>query len=589
MKKIRLFVKMSWDVSAKYYVLLLLSCVMSGMKIFMNLYLPALFVEAITTGAELSKSIKYVIIIVLSNVLLYILMQVLESKLEAEKIYVSDMLNLKLSDKIMTISYEKIENPHYLDLRQRALYAIEVQDAITVFIYTTTNIVKKCIVLLELFIILFHLSNFLIISILVLDVFVGTVYILFKKYEKQCMDKLVGLNRRFSYYIGLCFDDTIQKDIRLYEMSNMLTNKVRTENKNILNYQKEYRKHKGIFNGIYSTLNIVQSVISYSYIIFKTFADKSGGRLSYGQFTFFINAAINAFNTSKELIFDVVTISQTLEYLEPYLEFMTIQNDEELYGSVEMDSNICSLEFKNVSFIYPGTEKEVLSNVSFKIESNEKISIVGLNGAGKSTIVKLICRLYKPTSGNIYINDIDIWQYSKSSYDKNITTVFQDYKMFAMSILENVSCDKKDKYDEVMKWMRKLKIEYLDEKYSNGIYTQLNKAYEDEGVDLSGGEKQKIAIVRALYKGGNIFILDEPTSSLDPKSEAEIYTEFEKLTDNRMTLYISHRMSSSTLCDKIIVLDGGKVIGFDKHSELIKDKEGLYYSMFMAQAENYAD
>ena len=137
--------------------------------------------------------------------------------------------------------------------------------------------------------------------------------------------------------------------------------------------------------------------------------------------------------------------------------------------------------------------------------------------------------------------------------------------------------------------MRKLKIEYLDEKYSNGIYTQLNKAYEDEGVDLSGGEKQKIAIVRALYKGGNIFILDEPTSSLDPKSEAEIYTEFEKLTDNRMTLYISHRMSSSTLCDKIIVLDGGKVIGFDKHSELIKDKEGLYYSMFMAQAENYAD
>ena len=315
----------------------------------------------------------------------------------------------------------------------------------------------------------------------------------------------------------------------------------------------------------------------------------SGARLSYGQFTFYINAAINAFNTAKELLFDLVNISQTLEYLNPYIEFMKLEEDDKHYGEIEMDSRISSLEFRNVTFIYPGAEKEVLSNVSFKVSSNQKISIVGLNGAGKSTIVKLICRLYQPTKGSILINDIDIWEYNEESYDKNITTVFQDYKIFAMSIFENIVCGKSGIYKNVLQWMDKLNISYLDKKYEKGIYTELNKAYEDEGIDLSGGEKQKLAITRALYKGGSIFILDEPTSALDPKSEAEIYSQFEKYTNGKMTVYISHRMSSATLCDKVLVLKEGKVIDFDNHKELIKNKDSLYYKMFMAQAENYAE
>lgn len=132
-------------------------------------------------------------------------------------------------------------------------------------------------------------------------------------------------------------------------------------------------------------------------------------------------------------------------------------------------------------------------------------------------------------------------------------------------------------------------MEYLDTKYSNGIYTELDKSYEDEGIDLSGGEKQKLAIIRALYKGGSLFILDEPTSALDPRSEMEIYNQFQKLTNNKMAIYISHRMSSSTLCDKVLVLDHGRVVGFDSHKELIKNANSLYYKLFMAQAENYVN
>lgn len=589
MKKIKLFVKMSWDVSIRYYILLFVSCAISGVQVFLNLSLPALFIEALTTGSSMSKCGKYAAIIVLSNVILFMCNQVIEGKLEVEKIYVNDMLNKKLSQKIMTLGYDKIENPYYLDLRQQAVYAIEVQDAITVFVYTMTDTVKKSFIILELFVVMYQLSRFLVLTILVLDIIVVIAYILFKRYEKKFMDKLAVLNRKFSYYIGLCFDETIQKDIRLYDMSEMLTDKVKDENKNILNYQMGYRCRKGLFNGVISVLSVVQSVISYTYIIMRTFRVGSGARLSYGQFTFYINAAINAFNIAKELLFDLVNISQTLEYLNPYIEFMKLEEDDKHYGEIEMDSRISSLEFRNVTFIYPGAEKEVLSNVSFKVSSNQKISIVGLNGAGKSTIVKLICRLYQPTKGSILINDIDIWEYNEESYDKNITTVFQDYKIFAMSIFENIVCGKSGIYKDVLQWMDKLNISYLDKKYEKGIYTELNKAYEDEGIDLSGGEKQKLAITRALYKGGSIFILDEPTSALDPKSEAEIYSQFEKYTNGKMTVYISHRMSSATLCDKVLVLKEGKVIDFDNHKELIKNKDSLYYKMFMAQAENYAE
>ena len=195
MKKIKLFVKMSWDVSIRYYILLLVSCAISGVQVFLNLSLPALFIESLTTGSSMGKCGKYAAIIVLSNVILFMCNQVIEGKLEVEKIYVNDMLNKKLSQKIMTLGYDKIENPYYLDLRQQAVYAIEVQDAITVFVYTMTDTVKKSFIILELFVVMYQLSRFLVLTILVLDIIVVIAYILFKRYEKKFMDKLAVLNK----------------------------------------------------------------------------------------------------------------------------------------------------------------------------------------------------------------------------------------------------------------------------------------------------------------------------------------------------------------------------------------------------------
>lgn len=589
MKKIILFIKISWNVSIKYYIMLFLSCITSLIQMLLDLYLPALFVESIITNFSIVRSAKYLSIILASKVIFYILDIVMNPALEVEKDYVNDMMNKKLSEKMMSINYANLENAYYLELRQSAIYSIETQDAIKNFVYTITNIVRKTGICIELLVIMITLSKPLILVILAINLIATLCYIGFKKYEKSFFDQLAKLHRRYSYYIGLCFDSTIQKDIRLYNMSRMLTDKVRTENKNILNFQKPYRKNKGNFNGMLSAFHIIQSIISYTYIVYRTFSGEINRRLSYGQFTFYINTTINAFHTLKELFFDIVSLFQLMKYLDPYIEFMTIKEEKDIFGTAVMDETVSSLEFINVSFSYPETETEVLSDVSFKILSTEKVSLVGLNGAGKSTIVKLLCRLYKPTGGYILINGIDIWAYNKDSYIKNITAVFQDYKIFALSILENITCKANGDDTKSISIMKEMGMEYLDTKYSNGIYTELDKSYEDEGIDLSGGEKQKLAIIRALYKGGSLFILDEPTSALDPRSEMEIYNQFQKLTNNKMAIYISHRMSSSTLCDKVLVLDHGRVVGFDSHKELIKNANSLYYKLFMAQAENYVN
>lgn len=187
----------------------------------------------------------------------------------------------------------------------------------------------------------------------------------------------------------------------------------------------------------------------------------------------------------------------------------------------------------------------------------------------------------------ILINGMDIWEYGQEDYQTRVTTIFQDFKIFGVSILENITCQENGNYEKGLAWLEKLDMEYLHTKYERGLDTELNKPYEDEGIDLSGGEKQKIAVARALYKGGDFFILDEPTSALDPRAEHDIYSKFEELIGNKITFFISHRMTSSMLSDKVLVIENGKIAGFKSHLEWMENKDSLYYQLFIAQAKYY--
>ena len=267
------------------------------------------------------------------------------------------------------------------------------------------------------------------------------------------------------------------------------------------------------------------------------------------------------------------------------LEEETMETGKELF-----EGPINTVEFKNVTFTYPKADKPTLNNVSFSVNRGEKISIVGLNGAGKSTLVKLICRMYKVDSGEILVNGKNIYDYDYRTYMSTISAVFQDYKLFNFTIAENVSCQESNSDADKEKILHLIDEVGLKEKVDelkNGIESRFGKEYDEEGIEMSGGQGQKIAIARALYKPAEMVILDEPASALDPIAEAEIYAKFNSLVEDKTAIYISHRMSSSKFCDKILIIDGGTVADYDTHENLMKKTDSLYYKLFMAQAENY--
>ena len=227
----------------------------------------------------------------------------------------------------------------------------------------------------------------------------------------------------------------------------------------------------------------------------------------------------------------------------------------------------------------------MLKNISLKIPYGEKLSIVGKNGSGKSTFIKLICKFYKPTTGRITIGGIDIWDIDNEEYNKLISAVFQDYQIFPFTLAENITMGNKSEVS-VETILYDVGLEEALKKFQNKTQTYITRNFDRNGIELSGGESQKIAIGRAIYKDTPLLILDEPTASLDAKSEEEIYDRFYKISQDKTLIFISHRLASSTLADKIVVFSEGEIIEYGNHQEL-RNKNGIYNEMYITQKELY--
>ena len=249
-----------------------------------------------------------------------------------------------------------------------------------------------------------------------------------------------------------------------------------------------------------------------------------------------------------------------------------------------------SFEFDNVSFKYPGQDIYALKNINLKISSGEKLAIVGANGAGKTTLIKLIMKLYEPTQGRILLNGVDIKEYNREEYFKLFSPVFQNVECFAMPIYQNISFEE-EKNTDMNKVRRVLEQSGLKSKidcYNRDLYSNLLKIFDKEGIDLSGGEKQRLAMARAMYKGGQVIILDEPTAALDAIAEDKMYREFDKMIKGKTAIFISHRLGSTRFCDKIAMFDGGEIVEEGTHEELIA-KNGKYAYMYELQSQYYKD
>lgn len=588
MKTIWTFVKQVWKVSPAYVLLILLNGLIGGGKIILNMVLPMFLIDELTGGRDVKKLILFGACIVANNVIMTFITDSLQKYRDVKDEWVQNVMVEKLGERIMNLEYSYLENTYYLDLKERAIFAVQNQSAIVAIITLIANTVQGVITLAGLMVILFTLGPVLmtaiaigvVLMILIVKAASGTMVAL--------MNRIIPINRIFGYYAGVAADKPAQKDLRLYHMDKLVTEKIRQSNETTCDEFDVANRKMGLANGANGVITEFISAFTYGYVGIRTISDMFGSRITLGSLTMYVSSAITFSSTIIQFGENLIGLWQNSQFLVPYQEFMALKEETIEDGGVPMDNTVETLEFRNVSFTYPKAEKPVLKNVSFVVKKGEKISIVGLNGAGKSTLVKLICRMYKADSGEILVNGRDIYDYDYLSYMNVISAVFQDYKLFNFTIEENISCresgadEKRVNYliDEV--GMRE-KIDTLPE----GIHSRFGKEYDEDGVELSGGQGQKIAIARALYKKASMVILDEPASALDPIAEAEIYEKFNSLVEDKTAIYISHRMSSSVFCDRILIIDGGTVSDFDTHENLMKKTDSLYYKLFTSQAENY--
>ena len=492
-----------------------------------------------------------------------------------------------ISDKIMKMDFKNTEDPEVLNKIKSVMNAVMSNNTGVEGVYhTLLGLFGRLTAFVGYISIVLFLSPWILLFLIINVLISYALTMRVKKYEYSQKEKAADKDRRTFYVFDTMYDFAYGKDIRIYDLKNILIDKFkkfRGERIDISNDVQEKQLKVKIVDVI---LLVIRECVVYGYLIYNVLFTGMG----IGDFTMYFST-INGFGDwMKGILGDLAHIKAQNMYLDDMREFLEIKSeDKEKTRDIPIDSSY-EIEFKNVSFKYPKTDKYIYKNLSLKIKKGQRLAIVGINGAGKTTFVKLLCRLYEPTSGEILINGVNIKDFSKEEYYKILSVVFQDIKTFAFTVAENVSLENLEEVDreKVLHCIEKAGVGDKINSLQKGIDTSLLKILDGEGVELSGGENQKLALARALYKNGKIVILDEPTSALDAVAEYNIYKGFDELIGDKTAIYISHRLASTKFCDVIAFFENGEIVEYGTHEELLK-KNGKYSDMFNIQAQYYKE
>lgn len=397
-------------------------------------------------------------------------------------------------------------------------------------------------------------------------------------------------NRLFGFFAFLGYYDALATDVRIYRQDKICErynrNKEDPFGSNGL-FAHLARGPMGLYSAAGAAVSVIFTGILYAFVCLKALA----GAFGLGSVTQYVASIAKVSGGISSLVSNIGLMCNNTPFLELTFDFLDIPNNMYL-GSLTVEKRRdrkYQVEFRNVSFKYPGSDNWALRNVNMKFEIGKRLAVVGMNGSGKTTFIKLLCRLYDPTEGEILLNGIDIRKYNYREYMDIFSVVFQDFKLLSLKLGENVAG--KVNYDKelVIDCLEKAGFSDRLAEMKNCTETYLYKDYNKDGVDVSGGEAQKIAIARALYKDAPFIILDEPTAALDPIAEAEIYSKFDEIAGDKTTIYISHRLSSCKFCDEIAVFHEGSVVQQGTHDSLVADESGKYYELWYAQAQYYKE
>lgn len=582
---LKLLISTIWKLNKYYILVMLINSSFDALSTLINIFVPMIFIRGFQENWGFERYFFVLGLIVVLKLILKTVVNVTNRELRVQNEAMSMEFPQEISKKIMEMDYDKLEDPEILDLKEKALYPITNYGAVSNLLVSTSTGITSVLTILGTIGIIIPFSKILLVVTLVLTFL--SIYIddKFSKYLQEFAQGIVPINRKYGYYMGLMWEPTYQKEIRLFNMKNLITKRAEEYIGNVFD---EMNKMYATQANVSSIRILIQTLIrftTYSYVAARVISERFGPSIGIGQFTVIVGANENFITSFKGAFTAAFDIRMSLYHLEPFSEFMRLDVEDKEEKEL-VPGDLEELEFKNVSFTYPNSDREILDNISFKINKGEKISIVGLNNAGKSTIVKLICRFFKPNSGEILWNGINIKEYNKEKYMEKLSCVFQDFALFPLSIKDNIVADKDFFKEKVYKIIEDVSLLNRINSLPEGIDTYLNKEIYDGGTDFSGGEKQKLAISRGIYRNGELVILDEPTAALDPLAESEIYENFNELTNNKTSIFISHRMSSSKFCDKVLLLDDGKIVDFDSHENLMKGNN-LYKDLYLAQAQYF--
>lgn len=555
---------------------------------FINLILTPLIIDELLGGMRMKVLMTYAIILVLGKSMTFVLMDLCRSSLEKYQERLNNFYSMEISRHAMCLDFELTEDKKCLEQLEKAKTGMSWYSggaygmAQQVFLFLG-NILK----IVGFVTIIVRYAPLLLILVIAYVIINGLLSAKNNKIEIKCYGQLAKINRIFSYFGWEIVDFRYGKDVRLYEAQDMLVEKWDTTTDESVG---TWRYQTNTQLPIHLWMNVMALLRNFiTYFWGGVLAVK--GIITIGSATQLIEAASSLDSTLGGLVWNIQELIKRSNYAYEYVLFAKYP-ERMTKGTRKVREGLHEIEFKNVSFSYPGTKNKILDDINIKIVPREKLSIVGLNGAGKTTFIKLLCRLYDPTEGVILLDGTDIREYDLSSYVMQFAPVFQDFKMFSFSIEENIAADDEktltdDEKKRCMDVVKKLELEKFLDKLPNGINTKITKIFDEAGVEPSGGEQQKLALARALYKDSPVLILDEPTAALDPIAEYEIYRQFNELVENKTAFYISHRLSSCKFCDYIAVFSGGKIAEYGTHDELVAINDGIYAGMFEAQAQYY--
>ncbi len=578
--------------------------IISSLKPFINILFTAKIINLLSDGKDFKTVMLYITIAVVVNFILFFLGSFLDEYSQNLRNLLLNKENKKVASKLFGTEYQKLEDSEYKELIHKHEEAEKSRwSRFPYFVWTTYRFLNGLFTLIISVIIIFPLLKVgftrtgntffekpiflitIISAILAMAVIILFVAVNINKSYLKANESYAELDRIFYSFLDIFGDYRTGKEIRIYKEQNLIdsiaTSKILTDGEKTL---RKISMHTAKASSFVAILGAVVGFGVYLFIGIKGLL----GLFSIGSLVLYCGSFMQIINGIMMMANTFGKLQEIIPLAKCYFEILDTKDDME-YGEKEIDlTDKFEIEFKNVSFKYPNTDTYALQNVNLKIKNGEHLAVVGRNGSGKTTFIKLLCRLYDVTDGEILINGINIKEYTKGSIMSLYSVVFQDFKIFSTTLSLNIAADEKYDHSRLFESLEKANIKERVLAMKNQESTYLYKDLDKSGVEISGGEAQKLALARALYKDAPIVILDEPTAALDPIAENEIYSHFNSFVENKTTIYISHRLSSCTYCNRIIVFDNSMIVEIGNFEQLITNKR-LFYKLWKYQSQYYKD